>query len=155
LFKKITERRGFVAKGQKYNEDIKERAWAMFAAYGNLSYISRHLKVPRSTITGWKHEFDRECESNDALAKLRNLKKQEFVVRAWQAVNLAQTLLEKALKHAEDGKKDIDVDKLIRVIGTLYDKQALANKEATEIVEGSAVIRKFEDFEEETEEEDT
>ena len=32
------------------------------------------------------------------------------------------------------------------VIGTLYDKQALANKEATEIVEGNAVIKKFEDF---------
>lgn len=141
-----------MAKGQKYNEEIKERAWAMFSVYGNLSYISRHLKVPRSTITGWKREFDELSKESDVIANLRNVKKQEFVVRAWQAVNLSQTLLEKALKEAEEGKRDIDVDKLVRVIGTLYDKQALANKEATEIVEGNAVIKKFEDFTESGEE---
>lgn len=141
-----------MAKGQKYNEEIKERAWAMFSVYGNLSYISRHLNVPRSTITGWKQEFDKLSEDSDVIANLRNVKKQEFVVRAWQAVNLSQTLLEKALKEAEEGKRDIDVDKLVRVIGTLYDKQALANKEATEIVEGNAVIKKFEDFTEDGEE---
>lgn len=141
-----------MAKGQKYNEEIKERAWAMFSVYGNLNYISRHLKVPRSTITGWKKEFDKLSEESDVIANLRNVKKQEFVVRAWQAVNLSQTLLEKALKDAEAGKREIDVDKLVRIIGTLYDKQALANKEATEIVEGNAVIKKFEDFTEDGEE---
>jgi hypothetical protein len=32
------------------------------------------------------------------------------------------------------------------VLGTLYDKQALANKEATTIVEGNIGVKKFEDF---------
>ena len=32
------------------------------------------------------------------------------------------------------------------VLGTLYDKQALANKEATAIVEGNITVKKFEDF---------
>lgn len=39
-----------------------------------------------------------------------------------------------------------DVKSLATVLGTLYDKQALANKEATAIVEGSITVKKFEDF---------
>ena len=134
-----------MAKGQKYPEEIKERAFAMLAVYGNLSYISRHLKVPRSTVTGWKKEFERLSETDDVIAKLRQVKKAEFIARAWQAVNLSQTLLEKALNEMMEGKRKIDEDKLIRIIGTLYDKQALAAHEPTEIVDG-AVVKKFEDF---------
>ena len=39
-----------------------------------------------------------------------------------------------------------DVKSLATVLGTLYDKQALANKEATTIVEGNITVRKFEDL---------
>nr|DAI27434.1 MAG TPA: hypothetical protein [Caudoviricetes sp.] len=38
------------------------------------------------------------------------------------------------------------VKELAVVLGTLYDKQALANKEATAIVEGNIAVKKFEDF---------
>ena len=39
-----------------------------------------------------------------------------------------------------------NVRELSTVLGTLYDKQALANKEATAIVEGDIKVKKFEDF---------
>lgn len=39
-----------------------------------------------------------------------------------------------------------DVSKIAVVLGTLYDKQALANKEPTEVVEGNLQVKKFEDF---------
>lgn len=133
-----------MARGQKYPEEIKERAFAMLAVYGNLSYISRRLGVPRGTVSGWKKEFERLSDEDDVIAKLRQLKKADFITRAWQAVNMSQTLLERALKEMLDGKRKIDEDKLIRIIGTLYDKQALAACEPTEIVEGA--VKRFEDF---------
>lgn len=39
-----------------------------------------------------------------------------------------------------------DIGKLTTVIGTLYDKQALASREETEIVGGEINVRKFEDL---------
>lgn len=39
-----------------------------------------------------------------------------------------------------------DIAKLSTALGTLYDKQALASKDATEIVGGSLTVKKFEDF---------
>jgi transposase-like protein len=152
LFQKLTkkaERRVNMARGQKYNEEIKERAFAMFAVYGNMSYISRRLGVPRGTLNGWKKEFERLSEENDVIAKLRQVKKADFITRAWQAVNMSQTLLERALNEMLAGTRKIDEDKLIRIIGTLYDKQALASCEPTEIVEGA--IKRFEDFNDEDE----
>jgi hypothetical protein len=38
-----------------------------------------------------------------------------------------------------------DLGRLVAILGTLYDKQALANREETEIVGGS-VVAKFEDM---------
>lgn len=40
-----------------------------------------------------------------------------------------------------------DIGKLSTMIGTLYDKQALAAREPTEILDGKVAFRKFEDFE--------
>ena len=39
-----------------------------------------------------------------------------------------------------------NVKELAVVLGTLYDKQALANKEATSIIDGDITLKKFEDF---------
>ena len=39
-----------------------------------------------------------------------------------------------------------DISKLSVVAGTFYDKQALANKEATSIIDGNITVKKFEDF---------
>lgn len=173
-----------MAKGQKYNEEIKERAWAMFSVYGNISYIARRLGVPRGTVFGWKKEFEKNKHCKDELEQLRQAKKQEFIVRAWQSINLAQTILEKRLdravkheaeidemidlvydianeKEMDEKKRDAliakiyalkceDIGKLTSVVSLLYDKQALASCEPTEIVEGA--VKRFEDFAEDGEE---
>lgn len=39
-----------------------------------------------------------------------------------------------------------DISKLSIVAGTFYDKQALANKEATSIIDGNITVKKFEDY---------
>ena len=170
-----------MAKGQKYNDDIKEKAIALLTVNNSVSYVARELGLPRSTVKSWKEAFDKEAEKSgeDNIAKLRQKKKEDFIKEAWGLIDLAQGVLEKRLKRARDNEESLDelvdeiskldyktltsqqrqalymklakikvddVKSLATVLGTLYDKQALANKEATAIVEGSITVKKFEDF---------
>ncbi len=170
-----------MAKGQKYNDDIKERAIALLTVNNSVSYVARELGLPRSTVKSWKEAFDREAEKGgeDTIAKLRQKKKEDFINDAWKLIDLSKGVLEKRLTRARDNEEALDelvdeickldyktltsqqrqalymklakikvedVKSLATVLGTLYDKQALANKEATAIVEGSITIKKFEDF---------
>lgn len=170
-----------MAKGQKYNDDIKERAFALLAVNNSVSYVARELGLPRSTVKSWKEAYDKEAEKNgeDTIAKLRQKKKEDFVTDAWNLISKIKTILERRLDRAIDSEDEIDalvdeitqldhkqltdsqrkalymrisaikiesVKELAVVLGTLYDKQALANKEATAIVEGEVVVKKFEDF---------
>lgn len=170
-----------MAKGQKYNDDIKERAIALLTVNNSVSYVARELGLPRSTVKSWKEAFDREAEKGgeDTIAKLRQKKKEDFINDAWKLIDLSKGVLEKRLTRARDNEEALDelvdeickldyktltsqqrqalymklakikvedVKSLATVLGTLYDKQALANKEATAIVEGSITVKKFEDF---------
>lgn len=170
-----------MAKGQKYNDDIKEKAIALLTVNNSVSYVARELGLPRSTVKSWKEAFDKEAEASgeDNIAKLRQKKKEDFIKDAWKLIDLSKGVLEKRLTRARDNEEALDelvdeickldyktltsqqrqalymklakvkvedVKSLATVLGTLYDKQALANKEATAIVEGSITIKKFEDF---------
>lgn len=170
-----------MAKGQKYNDDIREKAIALLTVNNSVSFVARELGLPRSTVKSWKEVFDKEAEANgeDNIAKLRQKKKEDFINDAWKLIDLSKGVLEKRLTRARDNEEALDelvdeickldyktltsqqrqalymklakikvedVKSLATVLGTLYDKQALANKEATAIVEGSITVKKFEDF---------
>lgn len=170
-----------MAKGQKYNDDIKEKAFALLAVNNSVSYVARELGLPRSTVKSWKEAYDKEAEKKgeDTIAKLRQKKKEDFVNDAWSLIGKIKTLLERRLDRAIGSEDEIDalveeitqldhkqltdsqrkalymrisaikiesVKELAVVLGTLYDKQALANKEATAIVGGEITVKKFEDF---------
>lgn len=170
-----------MAKGKKYNDDIKEKAFALLAVNNSLSYVAEQLGLPRSTVKSWKESYDKKAEESgeDTIAKLRQKKKEEFVEDAWGLIGKIRTLLERRLDRAIGSEDVLDelvkeiteldnkqltdaqrkalyskmhsikvesVKELAIVLGTLYDKQALANKEATSIVEGNVVVKKFEDY---------
>lgn len=115
-----------MAKGKKFNDDIREKAFAMLATNNNLSEVAREVGVNESTLRTWKSE-----KRNDEFTKLRQKKKEEFVNRAWDIVKLGQELILKELNEAKNNNTSIDIGKLSTVIGTMYDKQALINDEAT------------------------
>lgn len=105
--------------------------------------------------------------------KLRNKKKTEFVEEAWKNIELAQEILSRRLQRAvahevtldimleeilkettgADAKKAIrnkfsaitleDVGKISTILGTLYDKQALANNEPTERSESKITVEDY------------
>lgn len=190
-----------MAKGKKYNDDIKERAFALLACQNNVSYVAKALDLPYSTVDTWRKQFIAQSEElekkrrenpssennevyedNDELdlVRLRKKKKEEFVENAWSLIGKVETLLERRLGRAIKSEDVIDelveeilaldhkdltdtqrkalyskimaikvesVKELSVVLGTLYDKQALANKEATAIVDGNInTTIKFEDL---------
>lgn len=184
-----------MAKGQKYNDDIKEKAFALLAVNNNVQEVAKQLNLPYTTVKTWEKKFLKEAEEQEKaksntensqaakdkqdtnlrsenLIELRNKKKKEFVDNSWNIIDKAQKLLERRITRALENEDQLDslvseimkldhqdlsqeqrktlykkmsnikvedVGKLSTMLGTLYDKQALANNEATSKVDG--VIR--------------
>ena len=170
-----------MARGKKYNDDIKEKVYALAETNNSMAFIAKELNLPRSTVITWIKNREKELEESggDNFEQLRQKNKENFVKAAWKTIELSQNLIERRLQRAKDhedeldriveeiasmGDKELsaeekqklckkireikleDVGKLVTVLGTLYDKQALASKEATAIVGGSMDIKSFEDF---------
>lgn len=164
-----------MARGQKYNDDIKEKAFAMRATNNSFSSIARELGVPRSTIMTWfANRSDAEEEQQE---ELRQQNKDKFVTEAWETIHAGIAILSRRFKRASESEQEmdrllaefsncadelnenqikallkrfqelqiVDVGKIAVVLGTLYDKQALIAKEATARVEMVEEM-KFEDF---------
>lgn len=117
-----------MARGKKYPDEIKEKAYLMYATCGNIEEVSRALNVPASTLSGWLKAKARD--SPDEFEELRNKKKRDFIERSSELIDLAFDKLQDKLS----GDDDIPVNHLTTVIGTLYDKRALAKGENTENV---------------------
>ncbi|MBQ8371548.1 MAG: hypothetical protein IJX38_01230 [Clostridia bacterium] len=180
-----------MARGQKYGDDVRERAYALLATNGNVRAVAKELGLPYTTVRTWRNTWMREendtsDSENDTigasdfgeseLAKLRTKKRTEFAANAWSFIEKASRLLGRRLERAveEEARLDKILDvcadleltqaqkrelyskismlklestkELTTIIGTLYDKQALANREATNIIDGSMVVKKFEDY---------
>lgn len=157
-----------MAKGQKYTDEIKERAIAEYATCGNVKEVARKLKLPYSTVRGWLDNTDR-----DELDKVRDEKKKEFIARAWEVVINGTKLENRRIKSALE--KEAEFEKIIEditnmdpkevpenikamiipklrmlqvqdlksiavAVGTMYDKHELASGGVTERSESGVVI---------------
>ena len=162
-----------MAQGKKYNDDIKEKARALLAVNNSTSFVARELGLPTSTITSWKKQFEAEegDESFAKLRQKKkeefvrqawndiDLASSILHRRLERAANeeeklddlLAKVVLDPNVSVEEKKAfiaqivsiKLMDVSKVCTAIGLLYDKQALASKEATAVVGGTV---KFEDM---------
>jgi len=174
-------------RGKKFNDDIKEKAFALLATNNNAKVVADTLGLKYTTVKTWEKKFLKEAEEQqktkaedkqdtnlrtESLVELRNKKKKEFVDSSWNIISKAQELLERRITRALEKEDELDslvteieqldykdlsqeqrkalhkkmaaikvedVGKLATMLGTLYDKQALANNEATSKVDG--VIR--------------
>jgi lysyl-tRNA synthetase class I len=113
-----------MARGKKTdNETIYKIMISMFST-GNFSETARQLDLPITTVeTIYKNNIDKE-----EFVKLRNEKQDEFVDKATKIINKA---LDRLTDMLEDKEERIAVNNLSTVIGTLYDKRALAKGEST------------------------
>lgn len=113
-----------MAKGKKTdNETIYKIMISMFST-NNFSETSRQLNIPITTV----EKIYKDNLHKEEFVKLCNKKKEEFTDKASRIIDKALNRLEKALDDEEDR---IPVNNLSTVIGTLYDKRALAKGEST------------------------
>lgn len=120
--KRFTEQ-NLIELRQKKKEEFIESAWGL---------IDLSKKV-------LKKRLERALESEEALDELvEEITKLDYKTLTSQQRQALYVKLSKI--------KVEDVKSLATVLGTIYDKQALANKEATAIVEGNITVRKFEDL---------
>lgn len=165
-------------RGEMYDNETMERAYALFELTDNNRAIGRKLGVPEATVRGWRKKYLARLETDEEFAKVRALKKERLVRDAWRGVELSMRSLLRRLERAVQEEDEIDslialaeqaateegipqqerqallnrlrvlkcedLGKLVTVIGTLYDKQALASGEDT--VHASVSISPFEDL---------
>lgn len=113
---------------KRYSEKQRVKAIEMMGLYG-LTEVSEKLNIPITTLKTWKDgktKMSRETAIN--YEDVRKEKKAEFVAKAWDGLTLGQNRLINELK---DPETKISARDLAIIIGTLYDKQALANNENT------------------------
>ena len=165
-------------RGKKYNDDVKEKALALLAINNNITDVAAQLGVPRSTVSTWKEAYEKEAAQGESenITALRQKKKEEFIVSAWQSIEQSMKLIDRRLQRAIDNEDKIDelidsvregdlsdkdiksiasqlaelkvdnVRDLVNIISVLYDKAALAAKEATAIIDGGITLHRFEEL---------
>ena len=106
---------------KQHSEETKELARARVAAGEPLSRVARELGVAKSTLHSWLTQADR-----DGHQESREKRKEKFINKAWDAI-------EKYLDHLTTEKviNAAAAHNATTVIGTLYDKIALASGDVT------------------------
>ena len=111
-------------RGKKYSDEIKEQAYLLYATNGSAAETGKALGVPANTISTWIKK-----KPPDKFDEVRDKKKLEFVEKASEIIDIALNRLEAELTNEDTA---IPVNHLTTVIGTLYDKRALAKGESTD-----------------------
>ena len=117
-------------RGSATPDEIKEKAIAMLMAGDNAMYVSERLGLSYNTVKTWQTNLKKK---DDRFAEVRNKRREEFVNNAWDIIGLAVEATRTQLKRAKDSGEKINLSQLSTVAGTFYDKQALAQGEATQI----------------------
>lgn len=91
---------------------------------GNYSETARQLKLPQTTV----EKIYKENKDKPEFVRLCEQKQDEFVEKASRIIDKALNRLEQTLDNEEER---LPINNLSTVIGTLYDKRALAKGETT------------------------
>ena len=147
-----------MAQGSKYSDEIKEQALALLVSK-SLQEVSKQLKIPERTLRDWRDneekinaefaQLRKEKKREFATKSWQLIEKANKIleIRLDRELNDEATIeaLIKSLKENPEITQEevialrkafqrirIDsISQLTTMIGTLYDKQALVNKEAT------------------------
>ena len=114
-----------MAKGKKTPPETVYTVLASYAVTNDYSETSRLVGVPASTV----EKLVKENKDKPEFVELCAEKKTEFAAHATVIIGKALKRLEAAI---DDEGTSIPVNQLTTVIGTLYDKRALAQDESTE-----------------------
>ncbi len=112
-------------RGKKTDNETIYKVMVSVFATGNYNETARQLKMPVNTVEDiYKKNIEKE-----EFVKLRTKKQDEFAERATRIIDKALNRLEESL---DDKEEKLAINNLSTVIGTLYDKRALARGDSTE-----------------------
>ena len=109
-----------MARGVKIDNQKIQEVIASYALTNSYNATAKECGVSDKSVKKIINEHSEE------FSKISEQKKEEFVEYADKLINKAMNKLDKALE-----RDDIPVNNLTTVIGTLYDKRALAKGEMT------------------------
>ena len=162
-----------MARGKKYDLANKEKALALMAASNNLEETSRQLNIPVTTLHTWKKEAETKSQEFVELRNKRKQdfinsawdgidRSKRLLLRKLERALTDEEKLDALLSEFESMDwKDLskeqrsamykkfaalkleDIGKLTTVLGTIYDKQALASEEATSIIKGTITLEDY------------
>lgn len=162
-----------MAQGRKWDETTKEKAIAMYMSGRTIANVARELSIGYTTIYGWVKDLEDAPNFEEIRGLKRQEFIENAWECVGKAQKLLYKRLERAINDEkiideliEVAKNDEDLDlierrallsklavikledvaKLATVIGTMYDKQALASNEPTSIQGGEVTIKRFEDL---------
>lgn len=150
-----------MAKGKKYPDSVKEKAYMTYLTCNNVNETARKMKIPYSTVAQWIKNKDVDPKYD----KLRDEKKREFIDKSTEIIDAGLALLERRFRRALEQEKEIDqiIDEIFTdndieittkqrqrllskieelklqnikditiAIGTLFDKRAIAKENESE-----------------------
>jgi hypothetical protein len=124
-------------RGKKITDEQKERVKAVIYLNPELNHsdIARQTGIPRPTIIDMLK--DEGFLDKDKFDELRQLKKQEFISKAFDlAMQTLNVIADKVASFKDkEALQKANIRDLTTALGTLYDKQALASGEPTQISE--------------------
>lgn len=164
-----------MAQGKKYPQEIKEKALALLAVNTNVSAVARELGLPRSTIVTWQQEVQNDEDFGKLREQKKEefingawdivMRSQRLIAkrldRAEKDEEKIDILLDEVESLSEDDLSDAqrrvlvkritdlkldDIGKLGTVMGTMFDKHALALNQPTVVHGGEVAVRKFEEL---------
>lgn len=111
-----------MASGKKTSRENIYKVMSLYFTTNNYNDTAQQLGMPYSTV----RDIVLENKDKDKFVELKNKKKEEFIIKA-------DKIIAKALNKLEEGldRDDIAINHLSTVIGTIYDKRALAKGEST------------------------
>ena len=117
-----------MSRGKKTSPEMIYKIMTSWAITGNYAETAKKLKIGETTI----RKIVKENKDKEEYAELCNEKRKSFSEKAEAIIDKA---LERLARELEDEKKEIPVNHLTTVIGTMYDKKALADGKPTERTE--------------------
>ena len=116
-----------MSKGKNTPSETVYQIMTTWAITGNVNETAKQLHMPESTV----RNIVKTNKDKPEFTKLCAEKREMFSKMADRLIEKAAKRLEKEL---DNENKDIPVNHLTTVIGTLYDKKALADGESTQNV---------------------
>lgn len=115
-------------RGKKTSPEVVYQIMTSWAITDNYKETAKELNIPVTTVK----DIVTKNKDKPEFVKLRDQKREEFSAAASRIIKEAMVRLEKDIL---DPEKNIPVNHLTTVIGTLYDKKALADGKTTDNVE--------------------